>query len=180
MIAPARDEDRGLFLESRRSLVVSDIEIIRTERRRRYSDAEKAALLAEVDRGGCTVAEVARRHGVAESLLYNWRSHRRASASLASEPLQFISYGEVTNAVVDISTVATSPAVVSAPPPPVARRVRSEQPATDELIRPHPGSRPGAIDIELGTGVRLSVDSDVNEKALARVLRALQDVPCSR
>jgi transposase-like protein len=68
MIAPARDEGRGLLLESKRSLVVSDIAIIRTERRRRYSDAEKAALLAEVDRGGCTVAEVARRHGVAESL----------------------------------------------------------------------------------------------------------------
>jgi transposase-like protein len=58
MIARGRDEGRQLLLESRRSLVVSYIEIIRTERRRRYSDAEKAALLAEVDRGGCTVAEV--------------------------------------------------------------------------------------------------------------------------
>lgn len=158
---------------------MSDIEIIRTERRRRYSDAEKAALLAEVDRGGCTVAEVARRHGMAESLLYNWRSHRRASASVASEPLQFISYGEVTNAVVEVPATATPPAV-SAPAPPAERRVRTERPLNDDLVRPHPGSRPGAIDIELATGVRLSVDSYVNEKALARVLRALQDVPCSR
>jgi transposase-like protein len=179
MTTPSRDEVLGLFLESRRSLVVSDIEIIRTERRRRYSDAEKAALLAEVDRGGCTVAEVARRHGLAESLLYNWRSHRRASASVASEPLQFIAYGEVTNAVVGVPS-ATPPAVALPPAPPVGRRVRSERPATDDLMRPHPGSRPGAIDIELATGVRLSVDSYVNEKALARVLRALQDVPCSR
>lgn len=159
---------------------MSDIEIIRTERRRRYSDAEKAALLAEVDRGGCTVAEVARRHGMAESLLYNWRSHRRASASVASEPLQFISYGEVTNALVDVPATTTQPAAVSAPAPPVGRRVRTERPAFDDLVRPHPGSRPGAIDIELATGVRLSVDSYVNEKALARVLRVLQDVPCSR
>jgi transposase-like protein len=180
MAASTEDEGGGLLLESRRSLVVSDIEIIRTERRRRYSDAEKAALLAEVDRGGCTVAEVARRHGMAESLLYNWRSHRRARASVASEPLQFISYGEVTDAVVDVPATTTPPAVVSAPAPPVARRVRNERPSTDELIRPHPGSRPGSIDIELATGVRLSVDSYVNEKALARVLRALQDVPCSR
>ena len=37
---------------------MSSIEIIRTERRRRYSEAEKLALLAEVDRGGSTVAEV--------------------------------------------------------------------------------------------------------------------------
>ncbi len=159
---------------------MSDIEIIRTERRRRYSEAEKAALLAEADCGGSTVAEVARRHGVAESLLYNWRSHRRASASVASEPLQFISYGEVRNAIVDVPSKTTPLAVVSAPAPPVARRVRNERPATDDLVRPHPGSRPGGIDIELATGVRLSVDSYVNEKALARVLRALQDVPCSR
>ena len=159
---------------------MADIEIIRTERRRRYSEAEKAAFLAEVDRGGSTVAEVARRHGIAESLLYNWRSHRRAQASVASEPLQFISYGEVTDAVVDLPATMTQPAAVSTPAPPAERQVRSERPATEELVRPHPGGRPGAIDIELGTGVRLSVDSYVNEKALSRVLRALQDKPCSR
>ena len=56
---------------------MASMEIIRTERRRRYSDAEKAALLAEVDAGGCTIAQVARRHGMAESLLYNWRANRR-------------------------------------------------------------------------------------------------------
>jgi hypothetical protein len=49
-------------------------------------------------------------------------------------------------------------------------------PAPEELIRPHPGARPGAIDIDLPSGVRLSVDSYVNEKALARVLRAFRDV----
>ena len=159
---------------------MSDIAIIRTERRRRYSDAEKAALLAEVDRGGCTVAEVARRQGVAESLLYYWRSHRRASASVARAPLQFISYGDLTNAVVDLPATVTPPTVDSAPAPPAGRREGSERSVSDDLVRPHPGSRPGGIDIELATGVRLSVDSYVNEKALARVLRALQNVPCSR
>ncbi|SMC34059.1 hypothetical protein [Novosphingobium sp. B1] len=49
-------------------------------------------------------------------------------------------------------------------------------PAPEDLIRPHPGARPGAIDIDLTSGVRLSVDSYVNEKALARVLRAFRDV----
>ena len=158
---------------------MSSIEIIRTERRRRYSEAEKLALLAEVDRGGSTVAEVARRHGLAESLLY-WRSHRRARASIASEPLQFISYGEVTDAVVDLPATVNPPAAVLAPAPPAERRVRSEPPPTEDLLRPHPGSRPGAIDIALATGVRLSVDSYVNEKALARVLRALQEASCLR
>ena len=53
-------------------------------------------------------------------------------------------------------------------------------PVHDDLVRPHPGQRPGGIEIALPTGVRLSVDSYVNEKALARVLRALQEAPCSR
>jgi transposase len=47
---------------------------------------------------------------------------------------------------------------------------------TEELTRPHPGSRPGAIDVNLPSGIRLSVDSYVNEKELARVLPALRDV----
>ena len=45
--------------------------------------------------------------------------------------------------------------------------------SAEDVIRPHPGARPGGIDIDLASGVRLSVDSYVNEKALARVLRAL-------
>ena len=152
---------------------MASMEIIRTERRRRYSDAEKAALLAEIDAGGCTIAEVARRHGMAESLLYNWRANRRSQVSIASEPLQFIAYGEVANATVEVPVAAPTPA------PSVPRRGQAERPLPEDLMRPHPGSSPGSIDIDLGTGVRLSVDSYVNEKALARVLRALQEAPCS-
>ena len=109
---------------------------------------------------------------MAESLLYNWRANRRSQISIASEPLQFIAYGEVADATV--APPATTPA------PSVPRRVQAERPLPEEVMRPHPGSRPGSIDIDLGTGVRLSVDSYINEKALAQVLRALQDVPCSR
>ena len=94
--------------------------------------------------------------------------------SIANEPLQFITYGEVADATVDL------PITTSKPAPSVPRRVQAERTLPEDLMRPHPGSRPGSIDIELGTGVRLSVDSYVNEKALARVLRALQEVPCSR
>lgn len=128
---------------------MASMEIIRTERRRRYSDAEKAALLAEVEAGGSTIAEVARRHGMAESLLYNWRANRRSQVSIASEPLQFIAYGKVTDATGDLPAAPT-------PAPPAPRRVQAERPLPEELMRPHPGSRPGSIDIDLGTGVRLS------------------------
>ncbi len=40
--------------------------------RRIRSAGEKAALLAEVDAKGGKLRLVARRHGISESLLYNW------------------------------------------------------------------------------------------------------------
>ena len=147
------------------------VEIIaRTERRRKFSDAEKAAILAEADEGGVSVRQVAERHEIAESLIYNWRSARRQAAVMASEALEFIPYGAI------VTTEPTAAAAVSEPRK-TQRPVSSPlPPAPEELIRPHPGARPGAIDIDLPSGVRLSVDSYVNEKALARVLRAFRDV----
>jgi len=142
------------------------VEIIaRTERRRKYSDAEKAAILAEADVEGVSVRDVVRRYEIAASLIYNWRSARRQAAAIASEPLEFIPYGSI---------MTTEPA----PPPvpaPQAKPAPSCTSMPEELVRPHPGARPGAIDIDLPSGVRLSTDSYVNEKALARVLRALRD-----
>jgi transposase len=148
------------------------MEIIgRTERRRKYSETEKAAILAEADQEGVTVRQVAERHEVAESLIYNWRSARRQAVAIAGEPLEFFSYGTVV-AAEPVNDVLVSD-----------RRTRRNQPEApltptpaEELIRPFPGARPGAIDIDLPSGVRLAVDSYVNEKALARVLRVLRDV----
>lgn len=149
--------------------------ITRTERRRTYSEAEKAAVVAEASVPGVTVREVSRRLGIAESLIYNWRSAQRKAVSIASEPLQFIPYGVVTDAalaepVMALTPVPTTPAPAPAPAP---AKPSSPTASTEDLVRPHPGARPGGIDIDLPTGVRLSVDSYVNEKALARVLRAL-------
>ncbi|MGW8137771.1 IS66-like element accessory protein TnpA (plasmid) [Sphingomonas zeae] len=143
--------------------------ITRTERRRTYSEAEKAGVVAEASVPGVTVREVSRRLGIAESLIYNWRSAQRKAASIASEPLQFISYGVVTDVVPAETGVALTPAT----PAPAPTKPSPPSAATEDLVRPHPGARPGGIDIDLPTGVRLSVDSYVNEKALARVLRAL-------
>ncbi|MFD1104284.1 IS66-like element accessory protein TnpA [Sphingobium olei] len=146
------------------------VEIIaRPERRRKFSDIEKAAILAEADEEGVSVRQVAERHQIAESLIYNWRSARRQAAAIASEALEFIPYGAI---------ITAEPAATPAMPEPqkAPRPVSSPIPSSEELIRPHPGARPGAIDIDLPSGVRLSVDSYVNEKALARVLRAFRDV----
>lgn len=147
--------------------------ITRTERRRTYSEAEKAAVIAEASMPGVTVREVSRRLGIAESLIYNWRSAQRKAQALAGDPLQFISYG----VVADLAPV--EPGTALSPVTPGSAPAKPLPPGTlpEDMVRPHPGSRPGGIDIDLPTGVRLSVDGYVNEKALARVLRALRQAP---
>ena len=50
---------------------MAEVEVMaRVERRRNWSDAERAALLNELDVPGNSVPMVARRHGIAPSLLY--------------------------------------------------------------------------------------------------------------
>ncbi len=58
------------------------------ERRRRYSDAEKAALVAETLRPGACAARIARRHGLHPQQLYTWRRQaRRGELALRDEDL---------------------------------------------------------------------------------------------
>lgn len=44
-----------------------------TGRRRRWTEDEKARIVAESHRDGVTLAEVARRHEISRSMLYDWR-----------------------------------------------------------------------------------------------------------
>ena len=58
------------------------------ERRRRYSDAEKAALVAETLRPGACAARIARRHGLHPQQLYTWRRQaRRGELALRDEDM---------------------------------------------------------------------------------------------
>ena len=102
--------------------------ITSTERRRSYTDAERAAILAECAEPDAVIASVARRYGIAESVIYGWRSKRRADAALASEPLQFIPYGALAAPAVEIQ--AALPAPVPEAPRPAARTGPSSAPAT--------------------------------------------------
>ncbi len=125
-----------------------------SDRRRIWSAEEKAALLAEVDAKGGKVRLVARRHGISESLLYNWRSARKAAAVAmgAAESVQFIPIGLI-----------EGPTAMTPEPEPV------QQPAAAVC-------KSGSIEIALPNGVRVSVDAFVSEKALSRVLRAMKGV----
>ena len=133
--------------------------VARVERRRKWTAAEKAALLAELQAEGGKVAVVARRHRISESLLYSWRSTWKAAtaARCPGEPAEFVPIG-------------------------VFDRPGYEEPAM--LAPPSPGQSPntrtcredraGMIEIDLPSGVRLRVDAFVNEKALRRVLQAMK------
>jgi transposase len=135
---------------------VSEGEII--TRRRKWNPAQKAALLEEVESEGGKVAMVARRHGISESLLYNWRSAWKAAACAvsASEPMEFVRLG-----VVGKASGERRPLLV--PPEP-------------ERSQPAQASKEGAgtIEIALPNGVRICVEGLVNEKALSRVLRSVR------
>jgi len=140
---------------------LTDGEIVsRIERRRKWTVAEKAALLAEVEAAGGKVMVVARRHRISESLLYNWRSAWRAAAAAARVPMEFMPLGVVAGADEERPSLLSRPV-----------SERSAQPRTGLT------DRVGGIEIELLTGARVRVDAFVNEQALSRVLRALKGLP---
>jgi transposase len=137
---------------------LSEVEVLpRIERRRKWTQDEKAALLAEVEAAGGKVRPVARRHGISESVLYNWRSARKAaleagagcSGAITFLPVGVI--GEAANGTPDMVSSLASP-------------------------RPHRGAEcgAGAIEIALPDGSRVCVDASVNEEALSRVMRAIR------
>jgi transposase len=49
------------------------IEVLGTERRRRWSLPDKLRIVEETMQPGVTVTEVARRHGLAPSVVFTWR-----------------------------------------------------------------------------------------------------------
>jgi transposase len=51
------------------------------ERRRRWSDADRARILSEIEEPGAVIADVARRLDVCTSLIYKWRKDARKVAS---------------------------------------------------------------------------------------------------
>ena len=93
-----------------------------SDRRRIWSAEEKAALLAEVDAEGGKVRLVARRRGVSESLLYNWRSARKAAAVAAGAPddVQFVAVGVLGGKAPRGPALLAPPEPTPAPEPPIS------------------------------------------------------------
>jgi len=135
--------------DSRMSTRTERIEVVtRSERRRRWSDADKRRILQETLAAGATVAGVAKRHEIGTGQIYTWRRQALAGAVGAFVPIRI---AEEADPKSDDGTAA--PALLAA-------RSLSAPPR-------------GMIEIELPTGTRLRVDGDVDGGALRRVLAAL-------
>jgi transposase len=115
-------------------------------RRRSWSGAEKAAIIAESYGAGETVCAVARRHGLTPQQLFAWRRLARRSALLP--PPMFVP------AVVETSGP-------EAPPP--ARALR----------RARRRSKADGIELEIA-GVEVRVGADAKPRTIEAVIRALK------
>ena len=124
--------------------------------RRTWSLSEKSAILAEMAVPGAIVMAVARRHGIAQSLLYRWRQDAAtaalASATPAKPPQAFVPV-----------VIEAVPAAL-APPGPVRKRAAS--PAVVSLA--------SIIEIDLAGGRTVRATADVDAGALARIVAALE------
>jgi transposase len=131
-----------------------DGKVLGIERRRRWSRDEKARIVEETLAPGAVASEVARRHGVAQSLLFTWRRLARTAVQ-PNEP---------------DGSILLPVEIDSTGPQPVSEAARPSRPATNGR-RP----KPGTIEIELGSGSRVRVDNDVDADALRRVLSVLSE-----
>jgi transposase len=117
-------------------------------RRRKWSDEDKARIVAETVAGGESVCAVARRHGLSPQQLFGWRRQLREAAAQDSEAeeLQFVP------AVVDVR--ASAPAQRKAP------RCKSEPDV-------------GMIEVEVdGVTIRAGRGADAN--TIAAIVQALK------
>ena len=122
------------------------------ERRRRWSQGDKTRIVEETLVPGAKVTDVARRNGVAASVVFTWRRQARTVAKVGScfAPVQIAAAADTGG------ESATLPS------------------ENDGRMRLVPAARTGLIEIDLGNRRRIRVDAQVDPEALARVLDVLE------
>ena len=120
------------------------------ERRRRWSQDDKARIVEETLVPGAKVTDVARRNGVAASVVFTWRRQARTVEKVGPgfSPVQ----------------IALEPSAEEVKP----------LSKDDRRLQPVPAARNGLIEIDLGNRRRIRVDAQVDPEALARVLDVLE------
>jgi transposase len=121
-------------------------------RRRTWSDADKARVVAEIEASGDSVSGVARRHGLSPQQLFGWRRQVREAQTVGSrdEELRFV------------------PAVVDAAPRDAAgpRQRKATGRHQDEPLA-------GTIEVAID-GVMVRIGPGAPAETIAAVLRALK------
>ncbi|KQP41160.1 IS66-like element accessory protein TnpA [Methylobacterium sp. Leaf106] len=126
------------------------------ERRRRWSFEDKARIVEASYEAEVSVCSVARRHGIAQGLLFTWRRQAREGRLGGDEQAPVF------------VPVATTPE-----PSPAVPALQSKDPGVQALPR-RARRKTGVMAIDLGDGRRLTVDRNVDAAALRRVLDALE------
>ncbi len=133
-------------------MTMDRIEVITSvERRRRWSAAEKARLVAAMNEPDAVVTEIARSAGVVASLLYRWR-RRLAAEREATAFVPVRVFSELNEAGPTTAPIGASP-----PPPPLC-----------------------SITVAFGEHVRLTIEGAPDSATLANVIGALTARDCWR
>lgn len=118
----------------------------RSNPRRRHGAEFKAAVVAECNEPGASVAAVAQAHGLNANLVHQWRRGRGAPAITAAAP--------VTAPVMEVTSVATAapvfiPVELPAPTPAPTAAVPAPAPEPDVPQEIHIELRRGAVTVSV-------------------------------
>ena len=126
-------------------MAMNRVEVITSvERRRRWSMAEKAQLVAAMDEPDAVVTEIARAAGVDVSLLYRWRRQLAATREAPAFAPLMVAFdaSEPESAIAPVSPSTPSPA-------------------------------PTSITVAFGAQVRMTIEGAPDAATLSRVIGAL-------
>jgi transposase len=135
------------------------------ERHRRFSEAQKIAIIGESFLPGVRVRDVMERHGLASSVIYTWRKQARQGHFSGSESGMFAPVAIVEQ---QVEVTNGSAICVDIAPEPVPHG--HTKPESVEQAQQNDGA---AMVVVLPDGVRILVNNGVDEGALGKVLRAL-------
>jgi transposase len=142
-----------------------------TPPRRQYPLEMKRQVVEETFAPGASVAGVARRHGVNDNLVFEWRKQYRQGKLWNGKPAPAVKPAMSLPGLIRVGVIdhegglrpASGVSQASAPAPP-----RSQEPP------PEPSR---TVEIELHNGVKVRVDAAIADEPLRRILAAARSLP---